>query len=326
VSAGLKPDADQIRAFLADLPKELRLDPRRAVWARHAYHYTDVTNAAKVLLGGALLSRARCGREGVAFRDAANQEVISQSSKAHGYVRLYFRPRTPTQYRMEGIQPADKIVNGAHCPVPVFFLFDARELFVRRGVGFSDGSLARRSGYRTGGSAEFLQSIPFDAVYHDWSIPPEQRNEIVFRRHAEVLVRDRLELDCLREIVCRSGAERVTLLSLLGSGVGDWSDRIRVERPDEVLFFKRGLYVMGLTLIGRTLTIRINPWPGQFTYRMKLWDGQSGRLLRDEERPVVFSNKQWTVDVREPVELLGVELHIDDALAFRGAVTMRNFL
>ena len=47
---------------------------------------------------------------------------------------------------------------------------------------------------------------------------------------------------------------------------------------------------------------------------------------RDEERPVVFSNKQWTVDVREPVELLGVELHIDDALAFRGAVTMRNFL
>jgi hypothetical protein len=208
----------------------------------------------------------------------------------------------------------------------VFFLFDSRELFVQHGVWFSNGSLARRSGYTVGDSAEFLQSIPFDAVYHDWSYPAEQRDEIVFRRHAEVLVRDRLGLDCLREIVCRSGAERITLLSLLGARSSEWSDRIRVERPDETLYYKRGAYVIGITLIGTTLTIRVNPWPGQYSCRLKLWEIPGGRVLLEQERAVLFSREQLSVRVPELVERMGVELHIGDALAYRGAVTVRNFL
>jgi hypothetical protein len=323
-AARWKPDADEIAAFMRELPRDLGLDPRRAIWTRYIYHYTDVQNAAKILLGGHLLSRHQCKKTGVTFHDAAHQEIIEQSKSAHRYVRLYFRPRTPTQYKMEGINTPEQIQqNGAHCPVPVFFLFDAPCLLGQAGVEFSNGSLARRSGYDIGHTADFLQAIPFDAVYHDSAFPPEQKREIIFRRHAEVLVPDRLSFDCLKDVVCRSGPERATLLTLLGRAGAGWKDRIRLEQRDEGLFIRRGVSVNGVTFIGRKLTIQTNPVSGTYSCTIKLLRAGTSEIIHEESRSPVSFLRGITVDVPGDYERVAVELWIGDALALKGAISQQ---
>lgn len=284
----LKADAAEILEFFQELPAELRLDRHRAEWTRHVYHYTDVTNVPGILMSGRLLSRARCEAEKVDFHDAADREVIAQSKAAHQYVRLYFRPCTPTQYHMEGIKPLSERRNKAHCPVPVFFVFDARCLLPIKGVEFSNGNIARGY-YEIGDSIEFLQSVPFESVYHTGVIPAEQRSQVTFHRCAEVLARDSLGLECLQEIVCRSGPERQTLLSLLGSDRGRWESQIRLEKPNEGLFNKRGAYVTDVTLKDRDLTIRTSAWLGDFTFDLQVVRMPGGEAVRRERQCDVAS-------------------------------------
>lgn len=148
--------------------------------------------------------------------DSASQQHIAElTPDQRRYVRLYFRPRAPTQYHNEGVRPEGKYGYDAKMPVPVFFLF-SNELLCKQGVRFSRGRL--NPGEPTGQSAEFLESIPFKDVYHDSGVGPlgaHRRSVILHARHAEVLVKDELSLDNLRMVVCRSEPERETLLNLL---------------------------------------------------------------------------------------------------------------
>ncbi len=95
-------------------------------WPRFVYHFTDVRNAAAILQNDCLYSRAEASRLGLMQVDNASAEIIGQTRPEHlEFVRLYFRPRTPTQYRNEGIRPGGRRELSAHCPVPVYFCFDA---------------------------------------------------------------------------------------------------------------------------------------------------------------------------------------------------------
>ena len=59
-------------------------------------------------------------------------------------------------------------------------------------------------------------------------MPDEMKEELKFRRHAEVLAEDELDLEGLREIVCRTGPERDTLLDLLGPEAERWDEMIPI--------------------------------------------------------------------------------------------------
>src|SRR6266702_4781012 len=136
----LKADAASIRTFLDELRKAPWLGKRRSAWPNYIYRFSDIRDVAAILRSGRLLSRTKCAELGVAFRDAANPQIIEQSPQAHGYARLYFRPHTPTQYHMEGIRAVAQRWRGAHCPVPVFLLFNSDDLLTRTGTIFTNGN------------------------------------------------------------------------------------------------------------------------------------------------------------------------------------------
>ena len=220
----------------------------RAWWPRFVYHFTDVRNAVEILKRGWLFSRDRATTEGLLTCDGASATVISQTLSEHkNFVRLYFRPGTPTQFRNEGIRPIEQRWRpglgepSAHLPVPVFFCFDAVETLGADGVCFSDGNMAS-SRVEYNDTCDLFKRLPFELIYHDGPFPPEESAKFKHHRHAEVLVPEQLSLEHLRWIICRSSAERQTLLALLPSEArGSWESRVRLGF--EGLFFRRWTYV-----------------------------------------------------------------------------------
>lgn len=322
-----KRDDAEIREFLRSLASELQLDPHRRRWPQSVFHFTDIRNAASVLRGGALLSRLQCQRRKIEFCDAANKGIIRGTEYAHKFVRLYFGPRTPTQWGMEGIRPLAARREGAHCPVPIFFIFDSAELLGRQGVRFTDGSMARRGQYNEGGDAAFLARLPFDAIYHRAPLPRDRaaRDEIIFRRHAEVLVERELELDALTDIVCRTGPERDTLLRLLDDAADRWRERIRLEHPGEGLFERTWTYVRAAWLMGAFVRIQVVPRRGRFDVHATAFDADTGETLKDGGK--VYEDRlpeYLDAYLLRKTERVHFRLLIEGELAYEGVLTGRS--
>ena len=149
----VKQDGQRIVAKLDDLVRRYKGDAR-SWWANFVFHYAELQNAISILETGALYSRDEATNRGLLSTDSASASVLASTSDAYkSYVRLYFRPKTPTQYSNEGIRPHDAIVHDAHCPVPVFLLFDSRDVLTRTSTRFSNGSLAGYSPGRVGTKA-----------------------------------------------------------------------------------------------------------------------------------------------------------------------------
>jgi hypothetical protein len=248
----VKPWADEIKFHIETWAA--RLGPL-SWWPRYIYHFTDVNNAASIIQSGCLYSRAEVEQRGLMRVDNASSEIIQQTRPEHlNYVRLYFRPRTPTQFRNEGIRPINQRELGAHCPVPVYICFDALTVLAQDNTEFSNGNMG--SSWAThGGERDFFLSIPFHLVFHNRAFMPDERDEIVFRRNAEVLVPGSLPLDpALKFIACRSAAERQTLLHLLPPNLRrQWAPRIRLG--EQGLFERKWTYVEEvITVDGERIT------------------------------------------------------------------------
>ena len=246
-----KPDADEIRAHMRGLASSLGLDASRKWWPDWLFRSDHVENAAAILNRGKLLSRAAAEHSGLIVKDAGSPKHIHQLTAKHrSFVRLYFRPRTPTQYANEGIRPKNKIQYDAHMPVPVYLLFST-SLLTETGVSFSRGRLTPAA--QIGGTADFLKAIEFGHVYHDGAVgrlgESDRRPTILNARHSEVIVKDELPLTHLKHIVCRSAPERDTLVNLLLPEVRPaWISRIHVDEGRRRLFHKRGTFVQEVDL------------------------------------------------------------------------------
>lgn len=253
-----KPEAEQFRRRLAVL-RRARLGARRW-WPYYLFHFADLSNVVSILSSGELLSRAAVRAENPAFSDSASPDIIDQTDQRwKDYVRFYFRPKTPTLYRNEGFRPVGRRpLGGAHCAMPVYLLFDLEEVICRADSLFSFGSLARPN-VEVYASAQRFEQLPFDLVYHDSRFTREERDDIIFHRHAEVIVRDRIDLHSLRWILCRSAAEFETLRDLLPGDVwARWRDRIGV-RSDYNLFNREWVYVDRVSLSPTHVTFHFNP-------------------------------------------------------------------
>lgn len=253
-----KSDADLFRRRLTAL-KRGRLGARHW-WPHYLFHFADISNVVSILENDELLSRGAVTARHADFIDSASPDIIDQTDdRWKNYVRFYFRPKTPTLYRNEGFRPKERRpLGGAHCPAPVYLLFDLESIICRADSLFSYGSLARPDVaiYTTG--AEFEQ-LPFDLVYHDSRFEKEERDDIIFHRHAEVIVPEKINLESLRWIWCRSVAEFETLHRLLSPVVWQkWRDKIGA-RTDYNLFNREWVYVDHTTLTSARVTFYLNP-------------------------------------------------------------------
>lgn len=202
--------------------------PYRRHWPARLFRHEPLENAVEILKDGMLHSRTDAADAIV--RDIAPTDIIHRRNIAHGLVRLYFRPKTPTQYRIEGIRKASEIYQGRHAPVLVIFIFEAIDILTRDGVEFSDGNMQSPETI-TGSTESEFGNIPFDLVYHEGVFDRHSSRgaEIIRRRCAEVLLPSPLGLaGTLQAVMCRSPAERITLRHLLGDAAAEWNSHIRV--------------------------------------------------------------------------------------------------
>ena len=317
--------AGKVEEFLSNLKNAKWLGNSKGWWPRFVYHFTDVRNAASILEGGVLYARHFASLREVMATDNASRQVLDQTNDEWKYyVRLYFRPRTPTQFHNEGFRPSGHYGLGAHCPMPVYLLFDSQTILARPESRFSNGSLASL-GSRVFSTTEELNQMPFSDIYHDGQIldDEDRRRQIVSRRQAEVVVPNRLDLDALRFIVCRSEAERETLSHLLTlESYNRWQNKIKLENSKSNLFLKRWLYVESAELSDSSITLHFNlsadtEYNGPFNAIVSITDMRSGKkfVWRSEQ----FTAKpKLTLDGFPPLDEYSVEFMLDDQIAYAG--------
>ncbi len=321
---GRKTDENRIRDFLDE--QKAKLGPARRWWPKFLFRFDDIEAAAAILNQGSLLSRNAAEKRGLIVRDCASSDIIAGTDQQYQEcVRLYFRPKTPMQYSNEGVRPMASIERGAHCPVPVVFLFDAMSVLGRDTTRFSNGNLAAK-GVEVGSDADFFMEIPFDAVYHDGAISPLDTRKIVFHRHAEVIVPTELDLASLKFVVCRSQAEQETLLHMLDAQAHDrWSD-VTVTKPN--LHNRKWNFVEQVDFVENRVIFRFNrsyTSAGPFN-AVALFDGlDSGESYEwRKEAYHLPDSAELRFKIENNEARVRVELRLDGALVYRNELSQSS--
>ena len=320
-----RPDAElsKLRDHIDRLRSACWIDPAREWWPRYLFHCTDILNVVNVLKSGELLSRAQAKQSDSLRVDIAAPDIIDRTDPEwQDHVRLYFRPRTPTQYRNEGFRPVSRLELGAHCPVPVYLLFGAFEILSRQDSLFTEGNLA--AGTAPVRTIDDLSRMPFNLIYHDNALGPQEVRTVVFHRNAEVLIPERLGLRNVRHVLCRSQAEYETLRNLLPSRAWDrWADKVGVV-PRLNLFHGKWSFVEQVELADERALFRFNQAttpPGPFAARVEFSVRSATGSRRYRWKDDEFMARD-TLDLRlskigNPADY-SISLYLDDHLAFEG--------
>jgi hypothetical protein len=319
----LKPDAaafvEHIRRVQADFQ-----DDARAEWTKYLFHFTDIRNAVGILQDNILLARSVLTQRGVRFIDAANPDIIQKTSpKRKELVRLYFRPLTPTLFHNEGIRPQSRSKN-SHCPVPVYFLFDLVAVIQQSQTQFSRGNIASGQN-RLLSTAEEFANMPFKLIYHTGGFSPDERDIIVNHRQAEVVVPQSLGLEHLREICCRSEAERDTLKHLLSKELWEkWKGRVRTAREMK-LFHRKWLYVEGANLTNREVIFEFNKPEnfkdvGPFDVKIEFITSTGKRAVW-EQKKFYFREFQLSLELSSLADMSEYEV----TMTIDGCVAYKNY-
>ena len=180
-------------------------------------------------------------------------------------------------------------------------------------------SLAGRSPKDIGRKASFFENLPFRDIYHNSSLGEDEKRLIVSRRHAEVIVPNRLDLESLRYIWCRSEAEKETLISLLSHHqLTQWSHKIFHGKKYD-LFFSRWSYVDRAEVSNTRVQFNFNRntvTPGPFDLRCRIIDHDTGRDSQTLKNRFMVRNKIRQRFNRR-LENYTVELYIDEFLGYR---------
>lgn len=258
-----KPHPFRYWDIIDRLREEKWLAKDRRWWPDYVFHFTDIKNAIEVIRHGYLYSRVQAQKKGVLAIDSADPSIIRKTApNLRDYVRFYFRPRTPTAYVVEGVRPKNQIkYGGAHCPVPVYFLFNFRKIIALKNTRFSGASLAHAKSPPLDSYSRFSK-LPWQDIYSDgplshyWDF--NDRDQVRKRRHAEVIYPKRIGLDHLERIVFRSAAEYMTFCHLLPPAKSlRWRDKFAVSLFQE-LFFREWLFIVGVKLDSQCVSIRFN--------------------------------------------------------------------
>ena len=309
-----------IRHHIDGLRQATWLDRARRWWPACLFHCTDIANVVSILRQGEIASRNQITSTGHLPMDIASPEVIEGTDPQWlDYARLYFRPRTPTQYNNEGFRPVDQRALNSHCPVPVYLVFDALAVLSRTDSCFSDGNLG--SPYaNVHCDVSFLKQIPFNLVYHDSWLRPAERDQIVHHRNAEVLVPQSMGLESLRFIGCRSYAEYRTLLHLLPPGTRSrWVDKLGV-RHNLQLFNRKWTFVERVETSKENIVFRFNRsshTPGPFDAHVEIDEAATGKK-HHRRKEAYQCNRKLTLplsSLQDPSDYTA-RLFLDDHLAY----------
>jgi ssDNA thymidine ADP-ribosyltransferase, DarT len=299
----------------------------RSKWPRFLFRHEKIENAATILQAGALLSRNAAADE--THDDIAPATVITRRTEAHQFARLYFRPRNPTQFHIEGIrQDGDPFISqdhGAHAPVLVMLVFRAQSVLTQNETCFSDGNMQHnRTKYEK--SEDFFRAIHFQDVFHDDRFDLNDRDRIVRSRCAEVLAQSPLSLsNHLVAVLCRSEAERRTLLHLAPKLSDSVKQKIRTYSEVGV-FFNEYSFVKDVDMNSNGVSFTLNPRKDEKDVSLSI------KIERKNDRIAIYSaadklispSKKW--HVKQPLSegVYEVTIHVDGHLAYCAESTLSD--
>lgn len=299
--------------------------PYREKWPSRLFHHAPIENAVSILSEGLLRSRA--DPENARVRDVAAAGVIDARNHAYDFARLYFRPRTPTQWNIEGIRRPEECRYGehSHAPVLVMFVFDARSLLALPGIRFCDRNM-QLSSAAPSDAEEYFRAIPFEKVYHEGGIGGD--NSIIQHRCAEVLAPSPLVLvNSLQWVFCRSNAEKQFLIYLLGASAQKWKEKFVVSE-DLMVFNKEYCFVEEVSLAENGLRFSFNPRIDRKNISVKITLKKStGELVIDylnNSMPATpdYPAKRWMIKTKIGYGSYVCEIELDGHLAFKAGLSL----
>lgn len=317
-----------VRTHIAQWEQQLKNPyyPYREKWPSRLFHHSPIENAARMLKDGNLRSRNDEGN--ARERDVAAAEVLGSRSAAHNYARLYFRPKTPTQWHIEGIRKEGECRYAeAHAPVLTMFVFDAESVLSQTGIQFSDRNM-QIIGTPVGSSQDEFSQIPFAKVYHEGGTANDP--SITAHRCAEVLATSPLELETsLQWVYCRSAGERDSLLFLLGNGAKKWSDRIKIS--DDLLVFHRNYaFVEEVVLNKAGIIFKFNPRrdgkPIAVTVKVKEVSAAANIISYENAAmaPVPAKATRWQIERELKPGTYRVVITIEGHLAYKNRIVVSD--
>ena len=289
-------------------------------WHKFLFHYSDISNIISVLNSGKLYSRNKALELGLMQNDNADDDVIGNTGlRAKDYVRFYFGALTPTQYHNEGFKSRNNIQHNAHCPVPVFLLFDFVKLLARDDSKFSSGNIAS-SGVDIYSNIEDLNQLEFENIYHRGSTYQEPNpSHITYCRHAEVLIPNELNIyDCIEYVFVRSEAEKQTLLYHLDSITKQkLEQKIRIHTNG--LFYADRFYVENIRLDDDMFHISFSKATNdKFDFVFKVTNNDIDLSYKKEVQQVSLESKTATFSIKPEFvsKNISLEITIDGSLAY----------
>ena len=235
---------------------------------------------------------------------------------------MYFRPRTPTQYRWEGIRPKDRLWEGSHCPVPIFFLFDLPSILTRDDCSFSESNQAKLGFNQLFTTAEDLSSFDFGKIFHVDRLSDEEKRDIISHRNAEIIVKKELDLTGLKYIYCRTPAEKETLMHLLTDDLRQsWGSSIQVESGSS-LFYREWVFVE-TALLNETSTTFVfsdSKASGPFELEVRCSRAHQQNYVKQD----FYASGKLQIGFREPLPQYDIQLTLDGHLAYASSFDGRE--
>lgn len=302
--------------------------PYRSKWPSRLFHHAPLENAVKILTDGNL--RSRDDPENKKEKDVAAAGVIAAQSHAHNSARLYFRPRTPTQFHIEGIRKTGECQYGdqAHAPVLVMMVFNAQSVLTIPTIKFCDRNM-QLGAAAPNDTPEYFSNIPFDKVFHVGGIGGDR--SIIDHRCAEVLATSPMPLkNNLEWIFCRSSAERETLLHMLGGERANWADQV-VTSDDLSIFERQFVYVEFVGVSAEGVSFQLSPRADSknIAVEVRAWrNGVEIVKYSNSEMPAHPSAtvKRWRVAKELSNGNYFVEIYLEGHLAYRNVLSLGSRL
>jgi len=236
----------------------------RIWWSEYLYHFSDAHNIASILSDGIIYSRRDALQMNKMKNDNASEVVIDHTAFiTKGFAKLYFRPKTPTQYHNEGYKPiaSRDVEMNASCPVPVFLLMDINAVLNMSDAYFVEKGLAGNGHPFRHGIEEF-ERLDFYKIYHDGGYDKETQADIKEYRQSEVVREGGIPVEpYLKCIVCRSSAEKDMLMFLLKSYSLDLYEKYKnkiMYRPKINCFFYNGVFVESVQWSGDSICFKLS--------------------------------------------------------------------
>ncbi|MHC3378009.1 metallophosphoesterase family protein [Ligilactobacillus equi] len=218
------------------------------------WHFTDINNFVNVMQNMAVMSKNMAVDREVMKNDNASSQVNDNSTSdwVHDYARFYLRPKTPTQYRNEGIFLSNRKYTrfdpelNAHLPIPIFIGFDLKEALLRNKVVVQKQTLAR-----SGLSKRSVDDLDLSSFKDNVKDIYETSKGNPFFQHTEVIAKEKFSFtyENIEKIVVRTYREKQLLLTALAEndlrhfsedvtkGIWNYYDKIVV---DSDFFYNNG--------------------------------------------------------------------------------------